>query len=118
MEEGKSAIVYRMESERAFDITTEHSERRARARTLAVLRKCLFGKKRYQNLILNSALNNLFNALRVAQILHTKVPDLAMIIRFVPFMIIEMYENNQSKNIVRRRVEIKLTTKPSEEDKQ
>jgi hypothetical protein len=118
MEEPKSAVAYRMESERSFDITSEHSDRRARARTLVVLRNCLFGKKRYQSLILNSSLNNLFNALRVAQILNTKVPDLAMVIRFVPFIIIEMLENNQAKDIVRRRVEIKLTTKPSEEDKQ
>lgn len=117
-EDKKNQVAYRIESERAFDITSEHSDRRARARILAVLRNCLFGKKRYQNLILNSSLNNLFNALRVAQILNSKVPDLAMIIRFTPFIIVEMMENKESNSITRRRVEIKLTTKPTEEDKQ
>ena len=61
---------------------------------LVILRNCLFGKKRYQNILLRTSFNNLFNALRIAQVLHSKVPDLAMIINFQEFLIVEMYDNN------------------------
>jgi hypothetical protein len=118
MEENKSKVAYRIEPEKTFDITTDHAERRARARLIISLRNSLFGKNRYQTLILNSAFNNLFNSLRVAKFLNSKVPELAMIIKFVPFIIVETLEDKTTKNITRRRIEIRLTTKPTEEDKQ
>jgi hypothetical protein len=80
---------------------------------LAVLRNCLFGKKRYQILQLTCSVSNFFNTLRIAKVLNSKVPDMAMIIRFVPVVIIEVYEDGTSKNITRTKIEVKLTTKPT-----
>ena len=42
---------------------------------------------------------------------------MAMIIRFIPFVVIEVYEDGTSKNIVRTKIEVKLTSKPTEGDK-
>jgi hypothetical protein len=85
---------------------------------LAVLRNCLFGKKRYQILQLTCSVSNFFNALRIAKVLNSKVPDMSMIIRFIPVVIVEVYEDGTSKNITRTKIEVKLTTKPTEDDKQ
>ena len=82
-------------------------------RVIITLRNSLFGRNRYQALLLNSSLNNFFNSLRVAKFLNSKVPDLAMIIKFIPFIIVESFEDQTTKSNTRRRVEIKLTTKPS-----
>lgn len=76
---------------KTFEITKDHADRQIKARTIAVLRSSLFGRKRYQDIYLNCSLNNLFNALRVAQFMHLRVPNLAMIIRFSPIKIIEVY---------------------------
>ena len=112
----KPKVLYRLESERAFEINSDHSDVRQRARMLVILRNCLFGRKRYQNIFLKTSFNNLFNALRIAQVLHSKVPDLAMIINFPEFFLVEMYDDSTSANIKRRKIEIKLTTKPTAED--
>ena len=90
-------MAYRLESERTFNVTNEYSERRDRAKLMNILRSCLFGKKRYQNIILASGLNNFFNAIRIASILNNKVPQLAMIIKFIPFVVVEMMANGTSK---------------------
>lgn len=93
VEKDKPVVEYRIEPMRIFEINKEHSERKARARTLAILRSSLFGRKRYQDIYLNCSLHNLFNALRIARFLHTKVPNLALIIRFVPIKIIEVFSD-------------------------
>ncbi len=119
-EPSKPIVDYRIEPMRIIEINKEHSERSARARTLAILRSSLFGRKRYQDIYLNCSLNNMFNALRIANFLHNRVPDLALIIKLVPIKIIEVFSDgsrHESHQITdRKRVEIKLTTQPTEAD--
>lgn len=104
---------------KTIEITKEHSDRIARARTLAILRSSLFGRKRYQDIYITCSLNNLFNALRIAEFMHRRVPDLAMIITMSPLKIIEVTvdpskpDNPHHVVTDRKRMEIKLTRQPS-----
>lgn len=91
-------VTYRIEPMKTIEVTKEHSDRTARARTLAILRSSLFGRKRYQDIYITCSLNNLFNALRIAEFMHRRVPDLSMIISMPPLKIIEVYIDPEKPN--------------------
>lgn len=81
----------------------------------------LFGQKRYQNLYLTCSLNCFHLALKIANVMHTRVAGLAMIIRFETVQVLEYYaEEVDGKYFEEKKfskIIIKLTKCPTEDDR-
>ena len=111
-----------MELEKRLDINKSYKDYRSRAVALRILSFGLFGKKRFQNLYLSCSLNCFYWGLQIANFLHQRVANLAMIIKFEEVHVIEYYENpnENGKGYTEQKytkILIKLTRNPTEEDK-
>ena len=96
----------------------KHRERRERALIVKEISFGLFGRRRYRNFYLQCTLNNMYDALSLANILQRRVEGLAMVIRFEKVQY-QLFEENSDKEEDKEYsiFRIKLTREPTEADK-